>query len=74
MCFVYPSLYEGFGLPPLEAMLCGCPALVSNAGSLPEVCGSGARYCDPRIKSVTKTDGLTWKVKEILQRTIAVTK
>ena len=47
LCFVFPSLYEGFGLPPLEAMLCGCPALVSNAGSLPEVCGSGARYCNP---------------------------
>ena len=48
LCFVFPSLYEGFGLPPLEAMLCGCPALVSNAGPLPEVCGSGARYCNPR--------------------------
>jgi len=48
LCFVYPSLYEGFGLPPLEAMLCGCPALVSEAGALPEVCGSGARYCNPR--------------------------
>lgn len=48
LCFVYPSLYEGFGLPPLEAMLCGCPALVSQAASLPEVCGSGARYCNAR--------------------------
>ena len=48
LCFVFPSLYEGFGLPPLEAMLCGCPALVSNAGPMPEVCGSGARYCNPR--------------------------
>jgi glycosyltransferase involved in cell wall biosynthesis len=47
-CFVYPSLYEGFGLPPLEAMLCGCPAIVSNAGSLPEVCGHGARFFNPR--------------------------
>jgi glycosyltransferase involved in cell wall biosynthesis len=47
-CFVYPSLYEGFGLPPLEAMACGCPAIVSNAGSLPEVCGDAALYCDPR--------------------------
>jgi glycosyltransferase involved in cell wall biosynthesis len=46
-CFVYPSLYEGFGLPPLEAMLCGCPVVVSRAASLPEVCGDAAIYCDP---------------------------
>ncbi len=37
--FVFPSLYEGFGLPPLEAMACGCPVLLSNAASLPEVGG-----------------------------------
>ncbi len=42
-----PSFYEGFGLPPLEAMACGCPALVSNAASLPEACGDAALYCDP---------------------------
>jgi glycosyltransferase involved in cell wall biosynthesis len=42
--FIYPSLYEGFGLPPLEAMACGCPVVVSNAASLPEVCGEGALY------------------------------
>lgn len=47
-CFVYPSLYEGFGLPPLEAMTCGCPVVVSRAASLPEVCGDAAVYCDPR--------------------------
>jgi glycosyltransferase involved in cell wall biosynthesis len=46
-CFVYPSLYEGFGLPPLEAMACGCPVIVSNTASLPEVCGDAAIYCDP---------------------------
>lgn len=44
---VLPSLYEGFGLPPLEAMACGCPCVVSNAASLPEVCGDAALYCDP---------------------------
>ena len=44
---ILPSLYEGFGLPPLEAMAAGCPALVSRAGSLPEVCGDGAAYFDP---------------------------
>jgi glycosyltransferase involved in cell wall biosynthesis len=44
---VFPSLYEGFGLPPLEAMASGCPAIVSNAGALPEVCGDAARLFDP---------------------------
>lgn len=47
MCLIYPSFYEGFGLPPLEAMLLGCPVIASNRSSLPEVCGSAALYCDP---------------------------
>jgi glycosyltransferase involved in cell wall biosynthesis len=46
-CLVYPSLYEGFGLPPLEAMACGCPVIASRVASLPEVCGDAALYCDP---------------------------
>ena len=46
-CLVFPSLYEGFGLPPLEAMACGCPVAVANATSLPEVCGDAAEYFDP---------------------------
>jgi glycosyltransferase involved in cell wall biosynthesis len=45
--FVYPSLYEGFGLPPLEAMACGTPAIVSNRSSLPEVAGDAAILVDP---------------------------
>lgn len=60
--FVFPSLYEGFGLPPLEAMACGCPVLMSDAASLPEVGGPGfdarddnssgaALYFDPRSTS-----------------------
>ncbi|MDJ0950172.1 MAG: glycosyltransferase family 1 protein [Alphaproteobacteria bacterium] len=45
--FVFPSLYEGFGIPPLEAMLCGCPVIVSRAAALPETCADAALYCDP---------------------------
>jgi len=45
--FVFPSFFEGFGIPPLEAMACGCPCVVSNAASLPEVCGNAAYYVDP---------------------------
>jgi glycosyltransferase involved in cell wall biosynthesis len=46
-CLVFPSLYEGFGLPPLEAMACGCPVAVARTTSLPEVCGDAAEYFDP---------------------------
>lgn len=46
-CFVFPSLYEGFGLPPLEAMTMGTPVITSNTSSLPEVCGDAALYIDP---------------------------
>lgn len=45
--FILPSFYEGFGLPPLEAMSCGCPTLVSNAASIPEACGDASHYFDP---------------------------
>lgn len=46
-CFVFPSLYEGFGLPPLEAMACGCPVLVSDIPVLREVCRTAAQYFNP---------------------------
>ena len=52
--FVFPSLYEGFGLPPLEAMSCGCPVVAANTSSLPEVCGNGAYYVKPDPKSIAK--------------------
>lgn len=45
--FVFPSLYEGFGIPPLEAQACGCPVLASSAASIPEVLRDSALYFDP---------------------------
>ncbi len=54
--FVYPSLYEGFGLPPLEAMACGCPVITSNTSSLPEVVGDAGIMIDPNdIDSLTES-------------------
>ncbi len=48
LAYVFPSFYEGFGLPPLEAMQCGTPTLVSNTSCIPEICGEGnALYFDP---------------------------
>src|SRR5262249_40123810 len=47
LCFIYPSYFEGFGLPPLEAMKCGTPVIVGNRTSLPEVVGDAALTVDP---------------------------
>jgi glycosyltransferase involved in cell wall biosynthesis len=59
--FVYPSLYEGFGLPPLEAMACGCPVITSNTSSLPEVVGDAGIMIDP-----FDVDSLTESMHKIL--------
>ena len=59
--FVYPSMYEGFGIPPLEAMSNGCPVVCSNAGSIPEIVGDGGILFDP-----TDVDEL----REILERVV----
>ena len=59
--FVYPSIYEGFGLPPLEAMACGCPVITSNSSSLPEVVGNAGITVDPH-----DYDALADKMYQIL--------
>jgi glycosyltransferase involved in cell wall biosynthesis len=55
---IYPSFYEGFGLPPLEAMWHGCPVIVANTSALPEVCADAAVYCDP-LQAQTLCDAIT---------------
>ena len=59
--FVFPSLYEGFGLPPVEAMACGCPVICSDAASMPEVCGDAALYVKP-----DDPDGLLAAMQQLL--------
>lgn len=58
--FTYISYYEGFGIPPLEALVCGCPVLASNSSSIPEVCGEYAKYCNPY-----DVDDIANKIKEL---------
>jgi glycosyltransferase involved in cell wall biosynthesis len=65
--FIYPSLYEGFGLPVLEALTSGCPTFCSNSGSIPEVGGDAVVYFDP-----TKLEDLKTKLEHYLQSDTAL--
>ena len=60
---VYPSLYEGFGMPCLEAMACGCPVAASNVASLPEVCGDAAVYLEP-----TSVESIADAIRRVLAK------
>lgn len=71
--FVYPSLHEGFGMPILEAMQCGCPVACSNTSSMPEIAGEAAMFFDPKdpdeigsvLESVVHSSELTEKMRRL---------
>jgi glycosyltransferase involved in cell wall biosynthesis len=70
--FVYPSFYEGFGLPPVEAMFCSCPVIAANSSALPETCADAVIYCNPndsqeiasRIEQVLRDSHLACDLRE----------
>ena len=61
LLFVFPSLYEGFGIPVVEAMSCGCPSIISNTSSFPEVGGDAVSYFDP-----TSIESMRHSIKHVL--------
>jgi glycosyltransferase involved in cell wall biosynthesis len=64
--FVFPSLYEGFGLPPVEAMACGCPVASSHASSLPEILDNAALFFNPyQVEEISKTVKLILENKDL---------
>jgi glycosyltransferase involved in cell wall biosynthesis len=70
-CFILPSLYEGFGLPALEAMMLGCPVVTSKAAALPEACGEAALYFDPSDPEAIRKTVSTVMGSPLLQQELA---
>jgi len=67
--FIYPSFYEGFGLPPLEAMACGTPVIISDVSSLPEVGGDATVYCNPYdVEDISKKISLVLENTQLQQK------
>jgi len=71
--YVFPSLYEGFGIPPIEAMRCGTPVLASNTSSIPEICGEGnAVFFDPYdVKDIAEKIGGLFKDANMQSQLVA---
>ncbi|MFM7325283.1 MAG: glycosyltransferase family 4 protein, partial [Nodosilinea sp.] len=69
MALVFPSLWEGFGLPVLEAMACGTPVITSNLAALPEVAGEAALLIDPyRVEELAATMAAVWQDSQLWQQ------
>jgi glycosyltransferase involved in cell wall biosynthesis len=67
LALVFPSLYEGFGLPIVEAMACGCPVITSNVSSMPEIAGSAALLVDPH-DTTALVEAIRWVILDPTHR------
>ena len=68
---LYLSIFEGFGVPPLEGMKCGVPVITSNVSSIPEICGDAALLVDPTdVNAITQAITLLWTDHALYQNLI----